>query len=471
MSEGSTIPLSLAQRDFVFPRGNMNASIRLKGEISVPALRRALALILNRHEGLRMRLVSSGAEPRQRIAEEIDSHDLPIVEMENFAEAEQRLSACLRAPVDLARDGPLHSELLRIGEDDHVLVLAIHTIATDSHAIGLLLRELLIAYDCCSRDHGLSLGPALRYSDHILGEARLGERLSGAQLQFWRPILSAMRDPIPRPERRPGELAGRSRSAVSSITGREARHLHEFASVARVSFAATLHAVIFLSLWSLYSTDDVTATVTYSGRDSRELETLCAKTARLFPVRVRVDAGLSLARFAQHVQSAYIRGVIASRPPFTLERAAAQALDERPQGSAGTRLIIADNRMSERGLIVPTPHLSVERVLVGPRPYEGLEDEAAAPFRNALVLSVIRDPTLEARRPVVFVGTFYTSAIAEREARRLLDRMWVLARLTCPANQHAALAELVARASNAPNAPSRIGSSAGISRAGPDSGR
>ncbi len=459
MSAASVLPLSLAQRDFVFPRGNMNASIRLRGKLSLPALHRALGFILRRHEGLRMRLVRSSGLPRQRIAEEIDPYDMPVLEVADFAAAEQRLVAALRAPADLENEGPLHVELLRLGEEDHVLVLAVHTIAIDSHALGLLLRELLIAYDGYVQEREPSLPPAMRYRDCLSAEDRLGERLSDAQRQHWRAVLSGSRDPIPRREAPSAHTAGFSRSAVCSITAAEAKRVQEFAFDAHVSVAAALHAILFLAVASRYAVRDVLATVSYSGRDTRALATLCAKTARLFPLRIAVDEQQSLARFAQSVQSTFLRGAIASRAPFTVERAAQQASAEPPRGTPGVGLVIADDRMSQRELTVPTADLSAERILVGSRPYQGLEGEETSPLTNALVLSILRDPTLQARRPVVIVAAFYSHCLEESEVRRLLDRVWAIARMTCSDHRDWTLAELF---SQVPCPPDPIPRASGI---------
>ena len=78
--------------------------------------------------------------------------------------------------------GSLHAELMRVGEDDHVLLLVIHVIAIDAYAAGLFLRELLIWYEGYVRDQEPSLPAAMRYSDYVLSEARCGERLSDAQV-------------------------------------------------------------------------------------------------------------------------------------------------------------------------------------------------------------------------------------------------------------------------------------------------
>ncbi len=47
---------------------------------------------------------------------------------------------------DLARDPMLRPLLIRLGEDDHLLVLTMHHIASDGWSAGVLMRELSALY-------------------------------------------------------------------------------------------------------------------------------------------------------------------------------------------------------------------------------------------------------------------------------------------------------------------------------------
>ena len=47
---------------------------------------------------------------------------------------------------DLARDPMLRPLLMRLGEDDHLLLLTMHHIASDGWSAGVLMRELSALY-------------------------------------------------------------------------------------------------------------------------------------------------------------------------------------------------------------------------------------------------------------------------------------------------------------------------------------
>lgn len=452
MNAISILPLSLSQMGAeLYPKANENASIRFHGNLSVPALSRALAFIMRRHEGLRMRVVHPNERPQQLLIGSVDSYDIPILAADNLAAAEDRITACLWTPTDLENDGPLRAELLRIGEDEHVLLLVIHVIAMDAYAAGLFVRELLIAYDFYTRDQWPSSPPAMQYSDYVLNEERCGEELSDAQLKYWRSVLGGSRHPIPKQEGCSARSAGQSRVLTSSITTIETQRLQDFASAANVSMATALYAIIFLSISEQYSTDDVFATVIHSGRDSRPLQTLGARTARAFWLRMIVNHGTTLAELSRNIQAAFMQGALASRAPFTYQRALAQALDQpqppvddvdaKATADQRIQLCIVDSMATQReGFSIP--HLYAERILLGPHRYGGHEREAAPPAGDSLAIWLRRDLAAEAGRPVSFVGIFYTDAIAEKEVRRLLNRMCVIAQTTRRENQNLAIGEL-----------------------------
>lgn len=453
MKAASTLPLTLVQRDHLFlPTVNHNLSIRFKGELSVPTLRRALAFIMRRHEALRMRVVrSSGNQPQQCLVKPIDSYDIPITCVENFVAIEDHIKTCLAAPTDLEKNGPLRAELIRVSENEHVLLLVIHAIVIDAHAVGLFIRDLLLSYDCYARGQDPSLPPAMSYSEYVLNEARCGETLSDAQVQYWRSVLSGSRNPISMREDRSAPSAARLRVVASSITSTETQRLQEFSAAANVSMAAAIYAIIFLAVSSQYSADDILATVAYSGRDSHVLATLGARTARSFPLRMVMNNGTPLAEVARKIQTIFMQGVIASRPPFTPERAIAQALGERrpaPSGEGekeGVPLFILDHMYAQKKLEVATPHLSAERIILDPQAFDMQEVPETSPFLN---ISLRRDLGGETGRPVTFVGWFCQPFIGESEVNRLLERMCDIARITCRENQNATIGEVVFRVPN-----------------------
>ena len=77
---------------------------------------------------------------------------LPVVDLAGLpaaareGEARRVAAAEARRPFDLARGPLLRAALLRLGEREHALLLAMHHIVSDGWSMGVLVRELAALY-------------------------------------------------------------------------------------------------------------------------------------------------------------------------------------------------------------------------------------------------------------------------------------------------------------------------------------
>jgi len=152
--------LSFAQQRFWFlnqlepqnPAYNQLGAFRLRGELDLDSLQRALNQIVARHEVLRTTFSTVEGEPIQIIAPS-RIIDIPVVNLrdrhENDCEAEvQRVmyDEGLK-PFDLAQGPLLRMMLLRLAEQHHILVLTMHHIVTDGWSNEVFTCELSVLYE------------------------------------------------------------------------------------------------------------------------------------------------------------------------------------------------------------------------------------------------------------------------------------------------------------------------------------
>jgi amino acid adenylation domain-containing protein len=221
----TTAPLSPEQRRLWYlhrlrphdPTYQIPLAVALDGPLDREALQRSLQEVVDRHEQLRVTIDASGEEPVQRIADHLrvelvfdDLSHLP--EPERSEQVTARLEATTRAPLDLERDPPWRALLLRRAVEQHVLLLVVHHLACDHHALQLVTQELASAYDR-SRQGGASPSapsaasallapptpsiPPRRYVDHVHEQlATTTEDALAAGLAFWRAELDGERPPL-----------------------------------------------------------------------------------------------------------------------------------------------------------------------------------------------------------------------------------------------------------------------------------
>ncbi|QSQ54056.1 non-ribosomal peptide synthase/polyketide synthase [Xanthomonas translucens pv. undulosa] len=191
---------------YLMPNG-----LRLHGQLDRHALRQALDRIVARHETLRTRIALHNDEPVQLIAADnvgfpLREHDLsacadPERQAQHHAEQETQ------TPFDLARDTLARGQLLRLGEDDHVLLVTLHHLVSDGWSMDLLVRELSTLYAAFALGQPDPLPPLpLQYADIAVWQRRwISGQILQRQREFWvehlhdAPTLLALPSDRPRP--------------------------------------------------------------------------------------------------------------------------------------------------------------------------------------------------------------------------------------------------------------------------------
>ncbi|HEY0735908.1 MAG TPA: condensation domain-containing protein, partial [Herpetosiphonaceae bacterium] len=191
-------------------------AVRLSGRLNHDALNRSLRALIQRHEILRTTFaqgadlqpvqVIAPPQPESVVVPQIDLRDWPL--SERHALAQRRATSEIRQAFNLATGPLLRSTLLRLDDDEHWLILAMHHIISDQWSLGVLIRELGILYQAYAAnppaDPVLPELP-IQYADYAvwLRDQLHGEVLD-QHLGYWRqqladlPLLELLTD-FPRP--------------------------------------------------------------------------------------------------------------------------------------------------------------------------------------------------------------------------------------------------------------------------------
>ncbi|HSS52101.1 MAG TPA: amino acid adenylation domain-containing protein, partial [Thermoanaerobaculia bacterium] len=269
--DAETYPLSFSQQRLWFldrlqpgsPAYNLPAALRLRGDLKVAALARALTRVVERHATLRTVFElpeGSEGEPVQRILQvapvTIPLADLAAIpEASRNAEVRRRVDEEARRPFDLRRGPLFRFTLLRLGPDEHVALVTFHHVAADAWSLEIFVRELAALYATDAED--LPELP-LRYADYASWQ-RNWKGLD-EQLAYWRERLAGAPTALDLPTDRP-------RPAIPSFRGAtEVRILSSPGSSGLIELARREDATPFMVLFALFA-----ATL---GRDSRQEDLL-----------------------------------------------------------------------------------------------------------------------------------------------------------------------------------------------------
>jgi acyl carrier protein len=284
------LPLSFAQQRLWFldqlePNSafyNCPAAVRLGGRLDLGALERTFTEVVRRHESLRTSFASEGGQPRQVVAAPY-AFPLPVTDLthlpteERAAEARRLADEEAALPFDLSGGGLLRVRVLRVDEEEHVVLLTTHHIVSDGWSMGVLIREVGELYAAYSEGLESPLPELnIQYADYAKWQREWlqGEVLE-KQLSYWRGQLSGL-EPLELPTDRP-------RPAVQTYKGKHqtftlSREVSERLKELSQQEGATLFMVLlagFQLLLSRYSgQQDVAVGTVIAGRNRAETEDL-----------------------------------------------------------------------------------------------------------------------------------------------------------------------------------------------------
>ncbi len=306
---------------------NVPAAWRVRGALDVPALERALASLVARHETLRTLFESREGGAVQVVLPvpvvfTVATHDLsalsPDVREKAASEVIRNLTG---TPFDLHRQPGFRVALVRLAADDHVLLLLLHHIVTDYASRGIVREELGALYDAAVRGVASALPPlALQYGDFAVWQRQViqGEGLE-ERLAYWREALAGM-SPLNLPtDHAPVATAGFAGATTRAVLPDEfAQRIRSFAGGQSTTpfmvFLAALQAVLCRTTGQ----DDIVVGSPVAGRVRGKTDRMVGYFAQALPMRTRLDGDPACSELLTRVRRTVLQAVRHQDVPMEL---------------------------------------------------------------------------------------------------------------------------------------------------------
>jgi amino acid adenylation domain-containing protein len=345
-AEGGRAPLSFAQQrlwllhrlDPESPAYNITIALRLRGPLDAYALGRALGEVAARQEVLRARFVEVEGEPWQ-VVEEAAPFALDVEEPSGVAakagrEEWSRLAAEDEAqrPFDLEAGPVWRARLLRLSEDEHVLLLSMHHIVSDGWSLGVLIAEVGELYRGFSEGREARLKELpVQYADYAAWQREWlkGERLE-RQLAYWRERLAgvprALNLPTDRDDGGKGKSVGATRMlTISAALSEELRALGRREGV---TLYMLLMAAFQTMLHGLTGEEDIVVGTPITDRRRPETEPLIGFFVNTLALRADLSGNPTFREVLRRVRAAALEAYEHQDLPF-------EKLVEELRGSRG----------------------------------------------------------------------------------------------------------------------------------------
>ncbi|MDB6369063.1 amino acid adenylation domain-containing protein [Photorhabdus bodei] len=284
-------PLSFAQQRLWFidqldggsPKYNCMGDFRLRESINIKAFEAAVKALLERHEVLRTHFKIINNEPRQFIATDFDlpitHHDLSALpETEKNDQVKQLSKEEENLIFNLNTDLMLRIRLIKLAENDYLIIYTIHHIAFDGWSMAIFLHEFFTLYKAyCQGETNLLPPLKIQYADYAQWQQGWlqGDMLK-KQLIYWQKQLAGIspvhRVPLdnPRPEKQNIEGCFHTQHISSRLT-QAIRGLCAKHNVTLFMFLETAFTVLL----SRYSNEkDILVGTVIAGRQHPDIEPL-----------------------------------------------------------------------------------------------------------------------------------------------------------------------------------------------------
>jgi acyl-CoA synthetase (AMP-forming)/AMP-acid ligase II/acyl carrier protein len=314
------------------PQFNLPFAYRLKGPLNVKALGHSLAEVVRRHDSLRTGFAWRGDQPvafihppaKVRPALVVENLTVAVAAGNPRAKALLRSKAALVAereslkPFDMGCAPLFRARLLRLGDNDHVLLLVVHDIVIDGWSMGVLMEEVGQLYAKAAARKQMRLpGPALRFSDFARWQRQWSTGdAADRQFAYWQRHLQKAA-PI---------FAGNIDNALGAGTIQERLHVRDdvLAKLGDLSHdrGVTLFVTLlagFKALLSLRNArDDICVATAMSNRVQPGTQNVVGPFANTAIIRTRIDADLSFYEVLDRVREAVLGAYANQELPFDI---------------------------------------------------------------------------------------------------------------------------------------------------------
>jgi hypothetical protein len=286
------LPLSYAQQRLWFldqlePESafyNSPVALRLSGQLNIEALQETLSEIIRRHEVLRTSFPALAGKPVQVIAPTVH-FSLPVRDLSQLEEFERERQVIALAqqeaarPFDLSSGLPLlRSYLLKLQDEEYVMLFTMHHIASDGWSIGVLLREVAALYEAYSQRRSSPLPDlAIQYADFAVWQR---ESLTGTVLDrhvsYWKQQLEGTTEvlKLPTDRARPTAQTFRGGHHTLSLTQSLSRQLKDLSRKTDVTLFMTLLAAWQTLLYHYTGQEHISVGTPIANRNRVATETL-----------------------------------------------------------------------------------------------------------------------------------------------------------------------------------------------------
>ncbi|WP_445629004.1 non-ribosomal peptide synthetase [Nostoc sp. DSM 114167] len=329
------IPLSFSQQRLWFIDQlyhgssfyNIPIAFHIKGQLNIKVLQQSLNEILKRHEVWRTTFTVVNGEPVQEIAPQL-TWDLSIINLEHLSdnnwESEVKLFAAESAkkPFNLAKGLLVRATLLRLSEEEHILLVTMHHIITDGWSCSVFLRELSMLYAAfLTNQPSPLLKLPIQYADFAIWQRdRIQGEFLATQLNYWKQQLKGEFPVLQLPTSRPRPKVTTFSGAKQYFTFSKALTdvLRQVSQREDATLFMSLLAAFNILLYRYTDQEDILIGSPIANRNRAELEGMLGLFVNTLVLRNNLSGNPSFREFLHRVREVTLDAYAHQDLPFEM---------------------------------------------------------------------------------------------------------------------------------------------------------
>ena len=354
------------------PANNIPGAFRVEGELDVALLSRALTEIVARHEVLHSTVEMRAGGARVQVVHPAGAVAAPVTDLTHLTASEQREEVLRRwkaeviRPFDRAQPVRLRASVLRMAEQNHVVLITTDHAAADLVSVAILVQELAVIYSAQHTGTGPVLPPLeIQYGDFAAWQREFGEKRMAAEVEHWRQTLDGIPSTLTLPSDRP--FPARPTYAGTAhfveLDPDFVTELHRFIEREKTSLGVVLLAACSALLYRLLGQDDLVIGQIVSGRSRVEVEQLIGCFVTALPLRLRLADEHTLHEVLQQANHTVLTAYDHQNLPID------RLIDQLDLGHEASQTSLShmwiDIRTPERTFEVPGLRISAEPIGAG----------------------------------------------------------------------------------------------------------
>ncbi|MFK0112065.1 amino acid adenylation domain-containing protein [Streptomyces sp. NPDC091217] len=340
------------------PANNIPGAFRVEGALDLGLLSRVLTEVTERHEVLRSTVELREDGQRVQVVHPVTPVPTPVTDLSGRTPEQQSEEVLLRwkaevvRPFDQAHPLRLRTSLLRMAEDNHVVLITTDHAAADLVSVAILVQEFAALYAGHQNGVGNVLAPLdIQYGDFAAWQRGFGEQGVAAEVEHWRKALDGIPGALTLPSDRPFPARPTFAGAAHfvDLPAGFADELRRFTEREKVSLGVVLLAATSVLLYRYLGQDDMVIGEIVSGRSRAEVERLIGCFVTALPLRMRLAEKMSLREVVQQARGTVLTAYDHQNLPM-----------ERLIGELGLGHEASQTSMSHMWIDVRTPESALE---------------------------------------------------------------------------------------------------------------